>query len=478
METVFLFPIFPIVFAPRTNIKKYQHFSPLYGTSHYSFFIIHSFSMLKFIKSFLIFIVLYHILITVVQYGILWWIHPNAPAIIRDAIWLIFMLLVIFVNTKHLKSYLRQWKRPRITFIILVVFSVGISFIKGKNISDIFIGIKYGFLYIPIFLSATFIGHLWSEKQENRERFWNFIKYFLVTTVILGFIWQIAKFIRPDIFLHIGYGPFNDFVFGAKPPIYYLTGYQGTSRRQGLFSWPNNYGYFLIAFLPFMITLCKSKWLNIRQRFTNKQMLRNSIIILLRILAILLTLSRAARIGWAVAIILLNSIWIKKNKKIARWLLLIIIAGLIGLSILKWDSTRIHAVKFFDSIKYIIQQPGGYGLGTSWPAVHHNGTILPENYFIQLLLDIWTIGFLIWALCIRQIQKVTLWIKRYFGQIKNQQQPLIYTLRLSLTIWRIALLIMGLFLHVFEDSMVNYIFFIVRWLATGYLTSYKQTTAW
>jgi hypothetical protein len=42
-----------------------------------------------------------------------------------------------------------------------------------------------------------------------------------------------------------------------------------------------------------------------------------------------------------------------------------------------------------------------------------------------------------------------------------------------LTIGWIALLIMGFFLHVFEDSMVNYIFFILRGISTWYL--YAQT---
>jgi len=431
--------------------------------------------MIRFLKWFLIFIILYHVLITIIQYGIFGWAHPDAPAILRDAVWFLFILWTIITYSKHLKSYLKARKRPWITFIILIVFSVGISYLKGKNISDMLVGIKYGFLYLPIFLSATFLGHVRSraEKLEGwkMEKFWSFVKYFLITTLIIWFLRQIAKFIRPDFFLHIGYWPFNDFVFGAKPPIYYLTGYHWTSRRQGLFSGPNNYGYFLIAFLPLIIALCKSKWQSIRQRFTQKQLIWNSIIILLRILAIILSLSRAARIGWAVAIILLNSKWVRKNRKIARWVVIIIVAGLIGLSLLKRDSTRIHAAKFFDSIHYVIQQPGWYGLGTSWPAIHHNGTILPENYFIQLILDVGTIGFLLWILCIRQIQKVAIKIKRYFAQIQDEKQKQIYTIRLALTIGRTALLVMGFFLHVFEDSMVNYSFFILRGLASGYLFS-------
>jgi len=197
--------------------------------------------MKNFIKIFLIVIVLYHVIITTVQYGIFGWAHPELPAILRDGIRALFILCVIIFYAKELKEYIKKRKRPRICLIILVVFSVGVSYLKGKNISDILIGIKYGFLYLPIFLSATFIGHIWNKvetlKGWNMEKFLKFVKYFLVTTLIVWFVWQIAKFIIPDSFLKIWYWPFQDFVFGAKPPIYYLTWYQGTARRSWIFSW-------------------------------------------------------------------------------------------------------------------------------------------------------------------------------------------------------------------------------------------------
>jgi hypothetical protein len=45
----------------------------------------------------------------------------------------------------------------------------------------------------------------------------------------------------------------------------------------------------------------------------------------------------------------------------------------------------------------------GYGLGTSGPAIHHNGTLLPENYYFQLLLDVGTVGFLLRAVMMFQL---------------------------------------------------------------------------
>ena len=46
-----------------------------------------------------------------------------------------------------------------------------------------------------------------------------------------------------------------------------------------------------------------------------------------------------------------------------------------------------------------------------------------------------------------------------------------YQLFITLQRWLLALLVMWLFLHVFEDSMVNYLFFVIYWILLGYLSS-------
>ncbi|MEI7918815.1 MAG: hypothetical protein WCH65_00980 [bacterium] len=62
---------------------------------------------------------------------------------------------------------------------------------------------------------------------------------------------------------------------------------------------------------------------------------------------------------------------------------------------------------------------------------------------------------------ILQITRIAKRIQKTWKNIDIEEKN-IYFLRKSLYIGRIALLIMGMFLHVFEDSMVNYIFFISR----------------
>ncbi len=436
--------------------------------------------MIRFLKAFLIFVVLYHIVVTVIGYGALHGAYPQLPALTRDGIWLLFFGIIAAAHITSISAYLRRWKRPRITLIVILIFGVGISLLKGKAPYDIFVGIKYGLLYLFIFLSSTFIGWICSGQQTNR--YIGFIKRLLIITIIGWFLRQGLKFIRPDLFMHIGYGPFNDFKFWVNPPIYYLTGYKGTPRRQGIFSWPNNYGYFLIAFLPVVILFFRQKLETLKDFFTaDKKTILNTAVIILRVIAIILTLSRTAYIWWIVALALLNIRWIKTHKRIARGILVLLIAGVIWLSFLKGASTIGHIKAKFGSIQYVIDQPSGYGLGTSGPAVNYNGTILPENYFIQLMLDIGTIGFLLRTVLILQITAIARAIqKAYTSRKTGTNTEITYLIRRWLNIGWICLLIMGIFLHVFEDSMINYLFFVTWWILTGYLSTYikKITNEW
>ncbi len=426
--------------------------------------------MIRFLKIFLIFVVLYHLFVTIVWYGILGWAYPELPALGRDAVWVLFFAILVLYNFKTIKTYLNTRKRPRITLIIILAFGVGISLLKGKSMYDIFVGIKYGLLYLFIFLSATFIWRIFTEDTTNK--YLKYIKYLLITTLIVWFLRQGLKFIWPNIFFNIGYGPLNDFKFGVKPPIYYLTWYQGTARRQGIFSWPNNYGYFLIAFLPAVILFCKEKLKNIKELFImNKKVIINSAIVVLRIIAIVLTLSRTAFIWWIVGLAIMNVQRIKKHKQISWSIGIVFLAGLVGLSILKWASTMGHIKAKFWSIKYVIQEPSGYGLWTSWPAINHNGTILPENYYIQLMLDIGTLGFILWTVLILQITRLARKIQQKVKKSSIHTNETIYLIRRWLNIWRVCLLVMGMFLHIFEDSMINYLFFVSRGILTGYLST-------
>ncbi len=458
---------------------------------------------MRFLGIFILFISVYQLFITLFGYGILGGAHLEQITIIKEIIRWIATIWFALANSKLSKKYFHRRKKVWITWILLIIYSLWISLIQHKSPYHMLIGIKYDFHFIFVFLSATLIGFLLSKKlkqspknskqhQINTQDSWAnklntrfskiifYSQYFLVLVVFLWFVLQILKFTNPDRFFKIGYWPIGDFVFGHKPPIYYRTGPGGTARRQGLFSGPNNYGYFLVSILPLVLLRRKGKKSTIKNLFLlNPERLLYTGIIILFLLAIGLTLSRTALIGTLTILIIHYKSRIQQHKKQAVWLWIIALIALLWLSIRKWWSTMEHITHKINGIQQIIQQPLWHGLWTAWPAIHHGWSILPENYYLQVMADIGTVGFLIRALLIFQFLKMFKLIQIYFLQQSTNTKltphdeinQAIFLHRKYLSIGRSWLLIMGMFLHVFEDSMVNYLFFIPFGILTGYLSA-------
>lgn len=320
-----------------------------------------------------------------------------------------------------------------------------------------------------ILLTATTIGFFYNN-IFNRPKVVKRLQRGLIITIIIGFLRQFAKLIAPDIFGFLGYElKLDDFQFWEKPPLYYLTGYEGTLRRQGIFSGPNNYGYFLIAFLPMILLFFGEKIKNLKTISLFQRI--NIGIIALRILAIGMTLSRSAILGGILILILLNWKTIKTQKKLLIRGGSILLIAIAGLSLLKRESTLWHITQKLSAIPQIISHPIGYGLGSSGPAIHHNGTLLPENYYFQILLDMGTLGFLLRAITIFQILGMHYAIKKTLAKKNlNKEQQTQYLLLQRMQMGFLGLLCIGMLLHVFEDSMVNYLFFSIYGILLGILS--------
>ena len=242
--------------------------------------------------------VLYQVMATFVVY----WINlcsTSMPAFIREWIWILFLAIIFFCNLKHFKSYWQKRKQSRISFIILIIVAVLLSMlVPNSSINNMFIGIKYWFWRMFILLSAWFFWYVYSDqiKTINLKK----LPWILVLVVMLGFLFQWAKLLRPNAFYSIWYWGLDDYAYWDNPPIYYLTWFQWVLRRQGFFSWPNNYWYFLIAFLPIIRTYFTN---NIKEKRYSKFI--NMIALWVRFAAMILTLSRAVLVWWVVVFCML-----------------------------------------------------------------------------------------------------------------------------------------------------------------------------
>ena len=122
-----------------------------------------------FFKNFLALIAAYHIIVTILGYGIIGWDSQTYISFVRDALWILFVGIVFIAESEKLWGYLKKWKHARIWFVILIVFSILISFWKWVSLSNMMIGIKYWFRYLLIFLTASFVWYTCIRKFTEKE---------------------------------------------------------------------------------------------------------------------------------------------------------------------------------------------------------------------------------------------------------------------------------------------------------------------
>jgi len=113
--------------------------------------------MLRFIKYFFVFIVLYHIISTLFIYGLLDGQFNNWFAFSKDFIWISFVLLLVITNFRQFLSFCKKYYIIVILFLLFIAWSVWISFINDKAMVDIVIGFKYDIYFIFVILSAIFV---------------------------------------------------------------------------------------------------------------------------------------------------------------------------------------------------------------------------------------------------------------------------------------------------------------------------------
>ena len=404
-----------------------------------------------------------------------YWIQlcwSSFPALVREGIWLLFLFVILIFWYKKFKLYWKHWKKPCIAFIILIIFSVFISRLKDVSWTNMFIGVKYWFWWMFILMSAGFFGYVIFEKWQKSKLIQKLPRV-LVSIVFLGFLWQWAKWLWPEFFYALGYWWLDDYSYGENPPIYYLTGFEWIMRWQWFFSWPNNYWYFLVAFLPFVWRFFTNK---IRERKDTELSITALIIWMAWMVA---TLSRAALVWMVVVFVAMYRKQLKSKKTcLIRWWVWLL-AILVVLSVIKRESTVWHITSKLSTIPEVISHPFGHWLGSSGPAIHYEWKYLPENYFLQIMLDIWTVWFLfrVFAvLCLFLVQWKVMWLFKW--KLSNEEEYQLQVLY-ELQTWFFALFVMWLFLHVFEDSMVNYLFFTIYGIVLGSLsTKLKGDLSW
>ena len=405
--------------------------------------------MLQYLKIFLICISVYFILHTSIVFGIF---HGNYHEILssaKDFLWISIVISIYIHNIQHIRKYLSIHIKESITILSMLSIWIIVTYYQHQDlhvfIKNSLIGIKYGFYFMIVFLSAGWIWYIWSQEDNNVHwekkgikkinQFIFFIRNLSLFILLSGFVIQWSKVLFPELRYSIGFTTLNIYKAGIAPPIYYLTKHDWIMRLSGLFSWPNNFAFWLIGLTPLLMHT-KTLWQKVLVWISG-----------------IANLGRVIFVWWMTEAAMVAS----SKTRIRTHLFLVglgiwLIIWLFGyITYLKWESTTEHFQLGIDAIHKFMIQPRWYGLGSSGPGVHRNGSLLPENYYLQLALDYWfawpLLFWLFWFFIIKTI-------------IRNSTKDQVWMTNILFLQGFVGMLVAGIFLHVFEDSMVNYLFFI------------------
>ena len=327
-----------------------------------------------------------------------------------------------------------------------------ITFINWLWINNIFFWWRYDFLWFIVFL----IYKHW--KVFLKVKATELIKLFMISAWVSLFLWIMVKFILWEEILSLFWFSIDvaQFWFWGGIPIYQWVEASGIRRFQWILDSPLAMWYFLILFT----------WLF---WYLNKKNIDFAVIFGLLILfsLIFITYSRAAMLWVFVWVFLLFLFSAKKvlskYKKYLIYILIIVILSISGLWYIFQDkivnvflrpgSTQWHFTRMATWFERFSEKPFGSWLATSGPAYRNvinwetsletDRYYIPESWFVQILVEGWFIYFWLFMFILLNL---------LFNFYKNNNKFI-----LAMFVW---ILIMNLFLHVFEYTYITILLFL------------------
>ncbi len=399
-----------------------------------------------FLFGFLVFIMVYHLISTFLVWKL--WFNKYLVSLSKDVLWIWFVLAVLVVNFSKLKNFIKDYFYLIVVFVLLIIISMTISLVEGLSLKQIVIWFKYDIWPLVVVLTALFIGYKIAEVQKL-----DFVKKFFIILfcfiAINLFVW-LTKILFPSFYQYfLWFWPIANFSPGNAPPVYYTNWDWGIPRFSGFFSGPNNLWFFLVAFFPFLFYVSKKFFSKKIFYITNFFVLINWI----------LTLSRWWILGTFVEILILF-----KNKILKHiWLSVFWLLGLFFLWIflvnIRDASTFDHARLTSQAVSMMKEHPLWYWLGMYWPSSFYLNEsykqakeFVPENTYLQIFLNTWILWWILWLF---------FWILLIYYSKKYKKNDVLWNVKWYLMIGLIWLAIEGMFLHVFDDSMLVYLYLVV-----------------
>ena len=369
-----------------------------------------------------------------------------------------FILVLLWLTLFY--EYFKNKILPKLNILDYLIlwyfwYWILITLINWLWINSLFYWWRYDYIF---FITFLIFRHWFIFLEEKKNEL---IKLFIFSSSISLFLWFLVKFVTWEEILTFFWYNFyvSNWSFNWSVPIYHWVENSWLRRFQWILDWPNQMAFFLILYWTVILSTVKKKiefhiWLIISFIFV----------------LILLTYSRSALLWifwwiWLVFLLNIKTIF-KKYKKyltiILVWLITfssifyLVFERKINQIIFRTSSTTGHFERMEAWINKFKEKPLWHWLASSWPAYRsvypdkiskkEEINFIPESWFIQQLVE----GGIIYFLLFISILLVILFN--------------LYKINIALFWWFVAILIMNIFLHIFEATYLSILLFIILWL--------------
>lgn len=354
---------------------------------------------------------------------------------------LVYMPFHIFLSQSLslITGGLEVWKVAKdVVLLALVVFTICLILLRrsGGRVFYILLGLAvgYGLLHFllwalnpSIYRDSAILGIIYNNRlpcflllgygatllNKDMFAFSSIIKLVIGVTSVVAFLAVLQYLLPKDILTYVGYG-----IDRGVRPSFFIEDNPALPRVFATLREPNALGAFLI------VPIALLTWLATHLQ-NNKKRIFAIGLAALHAFALLLTFSRSAWLGAAVAVGLVLW-WSYKDVCMAFvrrfWPVLgaAVAVGLIGMYLLRetpfvqhyithtteeqvedLDSNDLHTLLVKEGIEGFLQQPLGHGPGTAGLASIQNpdGAKLTENYYVQIAYEIGLVGLLLFLVC-------------------------------------------------------------------------------
>ena len=369
-----------------------------------------------------------------------------------------WMLVVLFWALVY--EFIQAKKLPKIDVLdvlimLFIIYWVWITLWNGLWIDSLVYGGRYDFMFLIVLL-------IYKHGREFLEiSIQKLASLFLLSGGISLFLGFLVKFRFGENFLpQFGYVMYQwNWIFEWWVPAYHWLEGSWIRRFQWILDGPSAMGYFLILYSGIFLFLQKKKL--------------EFYVLLIGIfffILLLITYSRSALLGviiasWLIFLIYLPKLYHHYKKYfLSACIGFLVLIGIMGITfqdqieniIFRNSSTSAHFERMDIGIQRFLEKPLGAWLAESGPgfrSIYPDKTTkedeeyyIPESWFIQVLIEGWIIYFSLFILIIMTI----LW--------RLHQ-------RVAVFFWFFtALVVMNIFLHIFEATYLSILTFLFIWL--------------